>query len=169
MHPPVLSGSILTALPDAAPTSRPPGCTSPAAPRLSCLPSPFQSSGGAELWAAVMFIRWATVALSHSLVYVLGDNTQIVTILDPSNPPPAHPSTTTDGTSAWALKELVKGMPPYVVLKAAWIKGHAGFRGSEISDAFGKWVAYAREWYPCLLLPPPSEPSRVEDFPLLTK
>ena len=36
-----------------------------------------------------------------------------------------------------------------------WIKGHAGFVGNEISDAYPKWAAHVMIWDPSLLPPPP--------------
>ena len=36
-----------------------------------------------------------------------------------------------------------------------WIKGYAGFRGNEISDAYSKWAAHVMVWDPSLLAPPP--------------
>ena len=120
-----------------------------------CLPSPFQSSGGAEFWAAILMVRWVATALPHSTIHVLGDNTQVISMFDPSSPPPQHPSCTTDGTWSWALKSEISSLPSHISIQAAWIKGHAGFQGNEISDAFSKWIAYVCEWSPSLLPPPP--------------
>ena len=120
-----------------------------------CLPSPFQSSGGAEFWAAILMVRWVATALPHSTIHVLRDNTQVISMFNPSSPPPQHPSCTTDGTWSWALKNEISSLPSHISIHEAWIKGHAGFQGNEISDAFSKWVAYACEWSPSLLPPLP--------------
>ena len=116
-----------------------------------CLPSPFQTSGGAEFWAALMAVCWARHTLPRFRIHILGDNQQVVALFSPDSLAPPHPSSTTDGTWAWALKNQLPSLPPHVKVSAAWIKGHAGFQGNVVSDAFSKWIAYVCEWTPSLL------------------
>ena len=100
-----------------------------------------------------MFPRWARSALPHSTVHVPGDNHQILNLLNTSSLPPPIPSMTTDGTWAWALRNALLSLPTHITVKSAWIKGHAGFPGSEISDSCSKWITYVCVWKPSLLLP----------------
>ena len=41
-----------------------------------------------------------------------------------------------------------------MIQRWGWIKGHAGFLGNEISDAYSKWAAHVMVWDPSLLPPP---------------
>ena len=118
------------------------------------LPSPFQSSGGAEFWAAIMFLCWAARSLPLANIIVLGDKQQIVNLFD-SNTRPPLPSTTTDGTWSWAVNNTLNNLPDEISVKSAWIKGHARFLGNECRDAYSKWIAYATEWSTSLLPPAP--------------
>ena len=70
----------------------------------------------------------------------------MVALFNPDTPAPPHPSSTTDGTWSWALRIELLSLPPHVQVYAAWIKGHAGFHGNEVSDSFSKWIAYVCEW-----------------------
>ena len=64
-----------------------------------CLPFPSQSSGAAEFWAAIMFLRWAHDSFPHSEMFVLNDNKHVVDLFTPLAPPPPSPSSTTGHSS----------------------------------------------------------------------
>ena len=70
-----------------------------------------------------------------------------------SRPPPARPSTYTQGTRDTAYISLLAPLPD--LIHVAWIKGHAQFMGNELADYFSKWAAQALLWHPSLLTPPP--------------
>ena len=70
-----------------------------------------------------------------------------------SRPPPARPSTYTQGTRDTAYISLLAPLP--YLIHVAWIKGHAHFMGNELADYFSKWAAQALLWHPSLLPPLP--------------
>ena len=41
-------------------------------------------------------------------------------------------------------------------MHVVWVKGHAGFQGNKVADAFSKWAAFALQWSPSLPPPPPA-------------
>ena len=119
-----------------------------------CQRSPYQSSEGLEFWAAIMFLRWALASHRHLTFAVLGDNLHIITVLSP-NTPPDLPSRSPAGTWESSLQSIQPSLRPGMIQVWGWIKGHAGFVGNEISDAYSKWAAHVMIWDPSLRPPPP--------------
>ena len=119
-----------------------------------CQTSPYQSSEGSEFWAAIMFLRWALASHPHLTFAVLGDNLHVITVLSPSTPPDL-PSRLPAGTCESSVQSIQASLRPGIIQGWGWIKGHAGFVGNEISDAYSKWAARAMIWDPSLLPPPP--------------
>ena len=119
-----------------------------------CQTSPYQSSEGSEFWAAIMFLRWALASHPHLTFAVLGDNLHVITVLSP-NTPPGLPSRSPAGTWESSLQSIQASLRPGMIQGWGWIKGHAGFVGNEISDAYSKWAAHVMVWDPSLLPPPP--------------
>ena len=102
-----------------------------------CQTSPYQSSEGSEFWAAIMFLRWALASHPHLTFAVLGDNLNVITVLSPSTPPDL-PSCSPAGTWESSLQSIQASLRPGMIQGWGWIKGHAGFVGNEISDAYSK-------------------------------
>ena len=119
-----------------------------------CQTSPYQSSEGSELWAAIMFLRWALTSHPHLTFAVLGDNVHLITFLSPSTPPDP-PSSSPAGTWESSLQSIQASLRPGMIQGTGWIKGHAAFVGNEISDAYSKSAARVMIWDPSLLPPPP--------------
>ena len=119
-----------------------------------CQTSPYQSSEGSEFWAAIMFLRWALASHPHLTFAVLGDNLHVITVLSP-NTPPGLPSRSPAGTWESSLQSIQASLRPGMIQGWGWIKGHTGFVGNEISDAYSKWAAHVMVWDPSLLPPPP--------------
>ena len=109
-----------------------------------CQTSPYQSSEGSEFWAAIMFLRWALASHPHLTFAVLGDNLHVITVLSPSIPPDVPSS----------LQSIQASLRQGMIQGWGWIKGHAGFVGNEISDAYSEWAAHVMIWDPSLLPPP---------------
>ena len=119
-----------------------------------CQTSPYQSSEGSEFWAAIMFLRWALASHPHLTFAVLGHDLHVITVLSPSTPPDL-PSRSSAGTWESSLQSIQATLRPGMIQGWGWIKGHAGFVGNEISDAYSKWAAHVMIWDPTLLPPPP--------------
>ena len=119
-----------------------------------CQTSPYQSSEGSEFWAAIMFQRWALASHLHLTFAVLGDNLHVITVLS-LNTPSDLPSPSPAGTWESSLQSIQASLRPGMIQGWGWIKGHAGFVGNEISDAYSKWAANVMIWDPSLLPPPP--------------
>ena len=105
-----------------------------------CQTSPYQSSEGSEFWAAIIFLRCALASHPHLTLAVLGDNLHVITVLSPSSPPDL-PSRSPAGTWESSLQSSQASLRPGMLRGRGWIKGHAGFVGNEISDAYSKWAA----------------------------
>ena len=116
--------------------------------------SPYQSSEESEFWAAIMFLRWALASHPYLTFAVLGDNLHVITVLSP-NTPPGLPSRSPAGTWESSLRSIQASLSPGMIQGWGWIKGHAGFKGNEISDAYSKWAAHVMVWDPSLPPPPP--------------
>ena len=101
-----------------------------------------------------MFLRWALASHPHLTFAVLGDNLHVITVLSP-NTPPDLPSRSPAGTWESSLQSIQASLRPGMIQGWGWIKGHAGFVGNEISDAYSKWAAHVTIWDPSLLPPPP--------------
>ena len=99
---------------------------------------------------------------------LLYNNTQINTMFDSTILPP-QPSGTTYQTWSWALKETIWELPGQICLRAAWIKGHAGFPDNEYSDSYSKWIAYVTEWDASLLFPHPPRGTIFQGRPSYSK
>ena len=69
----------------------------------------------------------------------------------PEHPPSRSPA----GTWESSLQSIKASLRPGMIQGWGWIKGHAGFVGNEISDAYSKWAAHVMVWDPSLLPPPP--------------
>ena len=69
--------------------------------------------------------------------------------------PPDLPSRSPAGTWESSLQSIQASLRPGMIQGWGWIKGHAGFVGNEISDAYSKWAAHVMIWDPSLLPPPP--------------
>ena len=119
-----------------------------------CQTSPHQSSEGSPFWAAIMFLRWALESYSHLAFAILGDNLHVVSVLSPSSPPDL-PSRSAAGTLGSSLQSIQDSLRPGMIQGWAWLEGHAGLRGIEISDAYSKWAAQTMVWDPSLLGPHP--------------
>ena len=113
-----------------------------------------QSSERSEFLAAIMFIRWALASHPHLTFAVLGDNLHVISVLSPSTPPDL-PSRSPAGTWESSLQSIQASLRPGMIQGPGWIKGHAGFVGNEISDAYSKWATHVMIWDPSLLPPPP--------------
>ena len=111
-----------------------------------------------------MFLRLALVSHPRLNFAVLGDNLHVVTVLSP-NTPPSLPLRSPAGTWESSVQSLQASLRPGMIQGWAWIKGHAGFRGNKISDAYSKWVAHVMVWEPSLLLPPPPDRMHVQRPP----
>ena len=120
-----------------------------------CQTSPYQSSEGSEFWPAIMFLRWALASHPHLTFAVLGDNLHVITVLSPSTPPDLL-SRSPAGTWESSLQSIQASLRPGMIQGWGWIKGHAGFVGNEISDAYSKWAAHVMIWDPSLLPPRPN-------------
>ena len=120
-----------------------------------CRSSPSPTSGGSEQWAMAMALAHLPNILPNTPVGILGDNLDTVEAVNRalSSPPPARPSTYTQGTRDTAYTSLLAPLPH--LIHVAWIKGHAHFLGNELADYFSKWDAQALLWHPSLLPPPP--------------
>ena len=101
-----------------------------------------------------MFLRWALASHPHLTFAVLGDNLHVITVLSPSTPPNL-PSGSPAGTWESSLQSIQASLRPGMIQGLLWIKGHAGFVGKEISDAYSRWAAHVMIWDPSLLPPPP--------------
>ena len=119
-----------------------------------CQTSLCQSSEGLEFRAASMFLRWALASPSHLTFAVFRDNLHVITVLSP-NTPPGLPSRSPAGTWESSLQSIHASLPPGMNQGWRWIKGHAGFRRNEISDAYSKWAAHVMVWDRSLLPPRP--------------
>ena len=131
---------------------------------VMCQTSRYQSSEGSDFWAAIMFLRWALASRPHLTFAVLGDNLHVITVLSPSTPPDI-PSRSPAGTWESSLQSIQAYLRQGMIQGWGWIKGHAGFVGNEISDAYSKWAPHVMIWDPSLLPPPrysayPEAPSR---------
>ena len=101
-----------------------------------------------------MFLRWALASHPHLTLALLGDNLHVITVLSPSSPPDL-PSRSPASTWESSLQSIQASLRPGMIQGWGWIKGHAGFVGNEISDAYSKWAAHVMVWDPSLLPPPP--------------
>ena len=100
-----------------------------------------------------MFLRSALASHTHLTFAVLGDNLHVITVLSPSTPPDL-PSRSPAGTWESSLQSIQASLRPGMIQGSGWIKGHAGFVGNEISDAYSKWAAHVMIWDSSLLPPP---------------
>ena len=50
---------------------------------------------------------------------------------------------------------LLNDLPLSTQVHGAWINGHAGFQGNEVSDYISNWAAHALPWHRTLTPPPP--------------
>ena len=124
---------------------------------ILCRSSPSPTSGGSEQWAMAMALAHLPNILPNTPVPILGDNLDTVEAVNralSSPPPPARPSTYTQGTRDAAYTSLLAPLPH--LIHVPWIKGHAHFMGNELADYFSKWAAQALLWHPSLLPPPPA-------------
>ena len=119
-----------------------------------CQTSPYQCSEGSEFSAAIMFLRWALASQAHLTFAVLGENLHVITVLPPSTPPDLL-SRSPAGTWESSLQSIQASLRPGMIQGWGWIKGHAGFAGNKISDAYSKWAGHVMIWDPSLLPPPP--------------
>ena len=101
-----------------------------------------------------MFLRWALASHLHLTFAVLGDKLHVVTVPSLSTPP-SLPSRSPAGTWESSLQSIQASLRPGMIQRSGWIKGHAGLKGNEISDAYSKWAAHMMVWDPSLLPPPP--------------
>ena len=85
---------------------------------------------------------------------VLGDNHHVVTVPSPRSPPGLL-SGSPAGTWESSLQSIQASLRRGMIQAWAWIKGHDGFRGNEISYAYSKWAVHAMVWVPSLLPAPP--------------
>ena len=92
--------------------------------------------------------------LTRTSPLLLGDNLHVITVLSPSTPPDL-PSRSPAGTWESSLPSIQASLRPGMIQGWGWIKGHAGFVGNEISDAYSKWATHVMVWDPSLLPPPP--------------
>ena len=121
-----------------------------------CRSSPSPTSGGSEQWAMAIALAHLPNILPHTPVVILGDNLDTVEAVNRalSSPPPARPSTYTQGTRDTAYTSLLAPLPH--LIHVAWVKGHAHFMGNELADYFSKWAPQALMWHPSLLPSPPA-------------
>ena len=101
-----------------------------------------------------MFLQRALASHPHLTFAVLGENLHVITVLSPSTPP-GIPSRSSAGTWESSLQSIQASLCPGMIQGWGWIKGHAGFMGNEISDAYSKWAAHVMVWDSALLPPPP--------------
>ena len=101
-----------------------------------------------------MFLRWALASHPHLTFAVLGDSLHVITVLSPDTPP-GLPSRSPAGTWESSLLSIQASLRPPMIQGWGWMKGHAGFMGNEISDAYSKWGAHVMVWDPSLLPTPP--------------
>ena len=130
----------------------------PPPPPVLCCSPPYESSEGAEYWAVRAALQRLNISPQSNRVCFLVDDDQAKSTLacairlGSSNEPlpPASP--------LWArvFWSLLSTLPEPCVVHSAWIKGHAGFAGNEVSDYFSKWAAHALQWHRPLPQPPSS-------------
>ena len=127
--------------------------------------SPLPTSAGAEFWGACMALKLLGCLCPHHRIQLLIDNSQIVDVITRVVLTPPDDLYFHSGTWAAAFLSLLadagklNGHP-------AWIKGHVGFLGNEVSDHYTSWGAFSLV-FDRSLLPPPSrhfQPTRPSNF-----
>ena len=78
------------------------------------------------------------------------------------SPPP-------QGSCIWIgnFLRLLNALPSSTQVHCAWIQGHTGFQGNEVSNYFINWVAHALLWHRNLTLPPPLGSITLNKCPIL--
>ena len=119
-------------------------------PRNLCELLPYKKSECLEYLAVRVALQWLYAFPQHNRVCFLIDNDQVqrtvaCAICLCGNNQPVPPE-----ASLWTRVycSLQRGLPQQCIVQSAWINGHAGFAGNEVSDAHGL------SWHRKLTSPP---------------